>query len=435
MKRRLPIILAGHAAAILLGLAVAIGWPRSATRGNAADPAQEAAAPNAARQRSSSRQGNDKRTVSAEYANAWDRLWRDRQRNPESFAARLSLLAEWAELDPAAAVAAAIAADGTPGVERDPFSPYGTHFGAFQDFIKRRPLEFFELVKGEQFGLATGLSRRYWLIQVGREQPGLLPTVLGELGSKDRITALDLCFASPEFAKDQQAALVKVLAALPDDPRNRTLWDAVGKRLAGQPTADLLGRYATADDPGSRRMVGAALEQQVLVTEGGRDAIKQSLAGLPDDLRPQVMDHILANPRNNAPAMTLALDEVVNSDDWAARQKELCYRLHNTLASCTDAAEIAEWAGTLPEREDCEDLYRVGVRQFLAREPDHGWEWIGGMPSGWQRDNALTEYINGSLHNRRDEAAAQRALDLIESDHFRASATQMFEKWQATNSK
>ena len=419
----------------MLGLAVAIGWPRSATRADAADPGPEAAAPDAVRQRSGGRQGSDKRALSAEYATAWDRLWRDRQRNAESFAARLSLLAEWAELDPVAALAAAIAADGAPGVERDPFSPHETHFSAFQDFIKRRPMEFFELVKGERFGLATGLARRRWLQQVASQQPGLLPTVLNDLGTKDRITALDLCFTSREFAKEQQAALVKALATLPDDPRNRTLWDAVGKRLAGQPTADLLGQYAAAADPGSRRIVGAALEQQVLVTKGGRDAIKQSLAGLPDDLRPQVMEHILANPRNNAPAMTLALDEAVKSDDWATRQQASCIALHKVVASCTNAAEIAEWAGTLPEREDCEDLYRVGVRQFLAREPDRGWDWIGAMPFGWQRDNALTEFVNGSLHSRRDAAAAQRALDLIESDHFRTAATQTLEKWQAGQSK
>lgn len=171
------------------------------------------------------------------------------------------------------------------------------------------------------------------------------------------------------------------------------------------------------------------------MTKGGRDAIKQSLAGLPDDLRPQVMEHILANPRNNAPAMTLALDEAVKSDDWATRQQASCIALHKVVASCTNAAEIAEWAGTLPEREDCEDLYRVGVRQFLAREPDRGWDWIGAMPSGWQRDNALTEFVNGSLHSRRDAAAAQRALDLIESDHFRTAATQTLEKWQAGQSK
>ena len=55
--------------------------------------------------------------------------------------------------------------------------------------------------------------------------------------------------------------------------------------------------------------------------------------------------------------------------------------------------------------------------------------------SGWQRDNALTEFVNGSLHTRRDEAAAQRALDLIESDNFRTTATQMLEKWQAGKAK
>jgi hypothetical protein len=296
-------------------------------------------------------------------------------------------------------------------------------------------MEFFELLRGEQFGLATGSARWYWLRQVAQEQPGLLPTVLDQLGTKDRITAIDLCFASPELGKEQKSALVKALAALPDEPRNRVLWDAAGKQLADQPTADLLGQYAAAEDAGSRRIVGAALEQQVLAVNGSRNVIREKLAGLPEDLQPQVMEHILANPRNNAPAMTLALDEAVKSDDWATRQQASCIALHKAVASCADAAEIAEWAGTLPEREDCEDLYRVGVRQFLAREPDRGWEWIGAMPSGWQRDNALTEFVNGSLHSRRDEAAAQRALDLIESDHFRTAATQTMEKWQAGKAK
>jgi hypothetical protein len=27
------------------------------------------------------------------------------------------------------------------------------------------------------------------------------------------------------------------------------------------------------------------------------------------------------------------------------------------------------------------NLYRVGVRQFLARKPDRGWDWIGSMPT------------------------------------------------------
>ena len=84
--------------------------------------------------------------MSAEYATAWDRLWRDRQRTPESSAARRSLLAEWAELDPAAALAVALAADRTTGSGWDPDYP---RLVAFQDFIKRRPMEFFELLRGE----------------------------------------------------------------------------------------------------------------------------------------------------------------------------------------------------------------------------------------------------------------------------------------------
>ncbi len=428
MKPRLSLPLVGHLTAILLGIGLAVGWPRGTTGETAAASAakpQADAESDAKNQPDRDRQGNAAKTPSAEYAKAWERMWRDRSGIANS------LLAEWAELDPAAALAAALAAD-TASLDRD---PYGTYLDVFDDFISRRPMEFFALLKSERFGLATGLARRQWIAQVAMEQPGLLPTVFDELGSKDRLMALDLCFASPEFAGEQKAALIKTLAALPDNPRNRTLWDAVGKQLASQPTPDLLEQYAAAGDPGSRRIVGAALEQQVVAITASRDAIRQQLDNLPADLRSQVMEHILANPRNNAPALTLALDQVVNGDNWAARQQELCVRLHNAVGRCADPVEIAEWAGTLPEREDCEDLYRVGIRMYLVREPEQAWQWIGEMPSGWKRDNALAEYINGTLHNRNDETAAQRALDLIESEHFRTAATQMLEKWQAAQSK
>ena len=423
MKRSAIRMAAAHTGAVLLGVALAVWWPDGIGNGCAdrvLAPGGSAAVERVAG--SGGRKREARASLSAEYEKAWWKLMRQPRNGLE---AHRRLLRAWADVDPDAALAAALDADMREG------NTEGGHLRAFDVWIERRPLEFLGLVKELKFGLMTGRARKYWMRMVGERDPGLLADHLLELGTKDRGTALGICFTNPDFTDASRDALVKALSSLPESAANRKLWSDLGVFVARQSADELLRQYAGSGDAGTRHVIGSALAAQIVAVRDDCVSIHDRMDAIPADLRKQVVENILANPKQNPVAMTLALDETINTDAWARRQKELCYQFHNSIQSGANPEDLASWAATLPEREDCEDLYRVGVRSFILSSPEKAWAAIGEMPSGWKRDNMLTEYVQRALYGKGGVAEATRALERIESDHFRAQADAMIQKRQS----
>jgi hypothetical protein len=421
-----------HMAALLAGLALAMAWP-----GGDGEPVAEKSVP----VDSSAGKGegdfpgerkaknSNRSDLKAEYAKAWEIMLRENNNTYQSKIQRESLLKDWADVDLKGALSAAMDfAKSSLGGSH--WNPNCNHLGAFDEVIRRRPIEFFDVLKGDPFGLATGRARQHWISRVAVEEPGLIPGILDQLGNRDKVTALTRCLDSPNLDAGRRDALIFSLAALPDEPGNQALLDAAGKRLAELPESQLLERYEAASDEGSRRMIEAALHVRLLDDGEDRETMKKRLDSLPPQIAGAVLDRALNEPRQNSAAFTLALDRILDKPEWATREKELCMKLHNMFLRGANVGELAAWADTIPERQDCEDLHRVAMRGILGADREKAWSLLEEMPSGWKRDNGYVEYINRAIHVLSDESAALRAIERIESEHFKGQAGQMISVWR-----
>lgn len=434
---KLPALFSRFILPALAGLVLALVWPGGRNRADSNHPTADSTgrstpSENAteAKARSSVRPSS---SANDEFYKAWQQLLREPDDSEEVWKRRQALLKDWADHDLRAALGAVLAEDNSN--PHTAFSPFPSMLTAFNDAIRRRPLEFFDLLKGDPFGLDSGLVRRHALATIAHSEPGFIPTILDQLGRSDRVKALTLCLESPKLDAQRRDDLIRSLGSLQDDPANRGLFRTAGSQLASLDEMELLARYSAAPSDGERHILTSALQSKLLASRGTRAEIATRLEALPEGVASSILAQTLDDPQGHAGVFTLALDRALDQPEWPGREKELCMRLHQLqlLGGERNSDELAQWASGLPEREDCEDLYRVAMRSLIYGDPEKAWQHIEAMPGGWKRDNAFLEMVNRAAHTLSDEAAARRALEQIESEHFRAQAAAMIE--EAKNKK
>lgn len=432
---KLPALFARFILPAMAGVVLALVWPSDRNRADSNHPKGDFTRRNTpsqntteARTRSSVRPSS---SVNDEFSKAWRQLLREPDDSEDVWKRRQALLKDWADHDLRAALGAVFADDSCN--PHTAFSPFPSLLTAFDDVIRRRPLEFFDLLKGDPFGLDSGLVRRHALATIARSEPGFIPTILDQLGRADRVKALTICLGSPKLDTQRRDDLIRSLGRLPDDPVNRALFRTAGRHLASQDEQVLLASYSAAQSDGERHILTSALQSKLLAARGTRAEIAGRLEALPEGVTSSILAQTLDDPQGHAGAFTLALDRALDQPAWPGREKELCMRLHQLQLQGGErySDELAQWASGLPERDDCEDLYRVAMRSLIYGDPEKAWQRIEAMPGGWKRDNAFLEMVNRAVHTLSDEAAARRALEQIESEHFRAQAADMIDKAKA----
>jgi hypothetical protein len=116
------------------------------------------------------------------------------------------------------------------------------------------------------------------------------------------------------------------------------------------------------------------------------------------------------------------LDEVIPTGEWAKEEKGLCVRLHNLVMKTRETDLLLDWAVTLPERKDTEDVFRVAMRGMLYMEPERAKVWIVERKSSWMRNNGLAAFVQAALGSRGDVEGAKWARDQIDDPDFAAAA-------------
>ena len=107
----------------------------------------------------------------SEYARAWKAVANGRHTVRERIRLQRDLLEKWAEVDLAAAIEAALSQEWDADGAGD-FDAYGPLMDVFAPALARRPQEGWEMIRGRQFGVGTGILRRVWMEAVGRQDPG-----------------------------------------------------------------------------------------------------------------------------------------------------------------------------------------------------------------------------------------------------------------------
>ena len=153
----------------------------------------------------------------SDYARAWKAVRKGQSTTRERIRLQRDLLKSWADVDLAAAIEAALGEawdrDGEPDLDH-----CGPLLDVFSEALAKNPQEGWDMIRGRQFGVGTGLLRRVWMEGVGRSNPLFLAQRLGKLSWRDRGPALVICHTALQQRPDRATAeqLFKVVAAFPE---------------------------------------------------------------------------------------------------------------------------------------------------------------------------------------------------------------------------
>lgn len=368
----------------------------------------------------------------SEYARAWKAVCNGKYTTRERVRLQRDLLQPWAEVDLAAAIEAALgeAWDHDGGSDFDPCGPL---LDVFSEALANHPQDGWDMIRGRQFGVGTGMLRRVWMEAVGLKDPLFLAGRLGELSWRDREQALAICHTAIQNRSDGVTAddLFKVLAGFPEDWLN----------------AEQLMEFVPAQDGPAEEV--AELKQEIIRLANDDDRLAtlkamllgRRLAGktpaeiageieaMPEVVRAEVAWAALKDTDNTEHIPGL-VDLLIADGAWAkVEQRETVQQLQK-YARGGGAKEVAEWATTLPVRTETIELFHRSVEPYFSENLENSRAWLVKIPRGVWRDRAFAEFSQVALNVHHNSRASRWALEQIDDDDFKQEAEGWRSQWE-----
>lgn len=367
----------------------------------------------------------------SDYARAWKAVRDCKFTTRERISAQRDLLEKWAKVDLAAAIEAALgeAWDRDGGSDSDPSGPL---LDVLSDALANNPQEGWEMIRGRQFGVGTGMLRREWIEAVGARDPMFLAKRLGDLSWRDRGHAAEICHAAVHGRSDAvtEADLFKVMAVFPEEVVSaEQLLDFTtphGGAVDLTTIKEEIVRLGKEDDRLAK--VKAMLLGRELVSKSPAE-IAEEIDNLPKGVREEVVWAVLKDTgrMENVPGL---VDLLIDGEAWAKVEQLETVRQLQKLARNGGAAEVAEWATTLPVREETIELFHRSVETYLAEDLERSRAWLAKIPPGVWRDRAHAEYSQVALHGYNNSRASRWALDQITDVDFKIEAEDWRAQWE-----
>lgn len=436
MNRKSALLAATHAAAIVAGVMLArpAHQPASPTDARPVDepakataivqPADPSPSPRRSARAPSQWRGS-------EYARAWKALRSAKLSPKERLRLQQELLKEWADIDLVAAIESAL----EESWDRDGagyYDPTGPLLGVLSKALAKDPAASWDMIRGRQFGVATGMVRHVWLEAVGRSNPLFLAERIGDLSWRDREKALAACRMGVGDGTGPHSPheLFAVLSKLPAETIS-------AQDLAG--FADLHGDMMDPDQMKAEvlRLAGAdermatvhaiALGRQLAGSEP--EVVKRMLQDLPDAARKEALWTAFRNGSLTAAGLEFA-GLLIEEEAWdKLEQRDTTVRLQ-MMARNGSAKEVAEWATELPVRKETTELFHRSVDTYLQANLESAREWLATIPPGEWRDRAYAEYSQQALWSHQNVEASRWALDQIASTSFKREAEGWRSQWE-----
>ncbi|WP_367871774.1 hypothetical protein [Luteolibacter sp. Populi] len=428
--------IATHAGAVLLGIALATAVLPAVSSSNSDDDAARAAARLAAEEAArnaklsnssgKSSSGGTGESRSAAFRAAWADLAKEPLNFKQRIAAQKRMLGEWALFDLDGALTAYL---GEAWDERDPMyngqDPLGV---AFYQAFTQHPLESWKTLSGPRMGMARQLLAHMWARSVGDRDREMIISVLGELPDEVRQNALAIMFLSGDVgAAEKRPALLAKLTTT-GTPQQQEQWLQEVYRAIPQ-TADPASLSAKwtgmpASGERTREMAAWASSQR----RADPAALTAEWDKIPAADRGQAARMLLSQVDNESPALLDAIEKGIEAGEWSTLSQGVCDKLRGFE---TDRQALAEWALTLPEREETRFIFNLAISEKLIADPAAGRAWLEALPVGsWHREHGFIELMLGSVWVNDDPAAAQRAIDSITDPVAKQTAVTDFYNWQ-----
>lgn len=420
-RRSNAILVASHL--LLLAAGGVIAW-RSTTRAGFLQ--QESSAKLGKSGRPS---GTAKQWPGSEYARAWKALRNGIYTTKERVRLQRDLLERWAEVDLAAAIDAALgeAWDRDGGSEFDPCGPL---LDVFSEALAKNPQEGWDMIRGRQFGVGTGMLRRVWMEAVGMRDPLFLANRVAELSWRDRPLAIDICHSAAQSGAGgvKQADLFGIFAALPPELVSA---EQLMEFTALQEPVDLAAMkqeiVRLGDDDRMVRVKANLLGKAL--AGNSPDEIADEIGDLPQGVREEAL--WAAFKEADKPQNVLGLaDRLIDEEAWAKMEQQEAVRKLQKTARDGAAREVADWAMTLPVRKETMELFKSSVEIFLADNLESSGRWLDAQLDGVWRDRAYAEFSQVALNVHNNSRASRWALNRIGDKDFKNEAEDWRSQWE-----
>lgn len=435
MNRKLTLLAGTHLAAIAVGVLLArpTSQPAAAKEtGPVADrPARLSAADRPAGNFTPRAQRPHSQWRGSEYARAWKALRSAKLTTAERLRLQQELLKEWAEIDLVAAIETAL----EESWDRDGagyYDPTGPLLGVLADALAKDPAASWDMIRGRQFGVATGMVRHVWLEAVGKADPLFLAERLGELSWRDRDKALAACQAGVLNRGDEglSEAMFELLSKLPPEVVSaEKLGSFMTDRMSQVDTATLIAEMNLLAGENERMAKVMAIQLGTRLSNATAEEVRAVMDTLPDGIREEA---IWAALRRGNPALDKleVARMLVEEGAWSKIDQGQMIQRIQMIARAADSEAVAEWAAELPVRPETTELFHRSVDTYLRDNMDLSREWLGSLPSGEWRDRAYAEYSQQALNAHNNAEASRWALDQIGNTAFKREAEGWRSQWE-----
>ena len=282
-----------------------------------------------------------------------------------------------------------------------------------------------ELCQNNVLGLHTGELLTTWItVSVGKNDP-FLREKFDQLERKAAEIYHREYLNGPATREEKKLWNDQILKR-EDTEVNRILWITSAKTIPTSSPEEIIAILKDDSAPAATKSLARLQLITFLNSSKLRAEIVDILQDLPPELKLRTAEELLEPGKKNSLLLTTAISIIIETDTWKSREKSICVSLHNAIPHCANPMEQLSWAMTLPERTDTEDLFRTSIRAAIFRDAESVEKLIVDLPSGWKRDNGLVTLIQTYLNRGREEGEIRELYNLIESEHFRSSADEMY---------
>lgn len=373
----------------------------------------------------------------AAFRAAWAALPDQKFTIKDRIQAQRKILAEWAKVDLAGAMEAAISEgwdDSAPGLSLGDTYRQGPFASALAEAFLENPEQSWDLLQSDEFGLGRSMLRHAWMSAMA-DKPLILASKLGEISWRERGEVIqNLRYTAMEDVTKEQ--LFQELSKFPDEvitttdlltfmPPLSLSREEAGKALAGMTDFEsrggklaLLsyGQILNNSLAGSGDDFQASFEQvSAQIKELPHAAQGILLHGLYTDFDPSSI-------RSDSQKTLAVLDQLIQGEHWELIDQREVVRQFQFSTAALPPAERAAWVTELPERKETYEIFYRGVEGYIGSNMDLAWDWIQEFPADHWRDRALAVYSQEALNRHKDYAASQRALDAINNRSVRNAA-------------
>ena len=368
------------------------------------------------------RQATPPRFTAKECQAAWDAIGKRNLTRQERLNYQRQVLLMWAEVDPEAALKAALA---SPWDEQ---GSQGQLLGAFHGYFSKQPVESWDLLKSGKLGLGSSLVMMQWAYSVAPEHPALVMGYFNEFPDARKTGLLQNIAMNVRNDPQKRDEFMEKVAELEESKQFNAWAKMLAESFAGmESTETLREKFLGADSPQKTtlylHMLGYSLK------DADMSAIRDEWAKMPPEMQGRAARafalHSDPNGTKNTPGL---FDMLVKTNEWDFMNTEK-WRLGRYANTPERKEDLAKWALTLPETSGSQEIFHRAVEPFINLDINRAGDWIETLPKGWQRDRALAELSQRSLWAKKNTELSDWALSEISDPKLKADATKWRGDW------